>query len=111
MKELFRERDATIVGYYQSVLESEGISTFIRNQNAVTMMGTEIPIPEFFPALCVVNDDDYDQAMAILKERHQSDAEAAESDAESWTCQSCNESNPGNFDICWSCESARSETP
>ena len=105
MKELFRERDFSIVGYYQSVLESEGIATFVRNQNATTMMGTEIPIPEFFPALCVVNDEDYDKAMAIIKDRHESNNQAAGS--EEWACPSCNESNPGNFDICWSCETPR----
>ncbi len=105
MKELFRERDSTIVGYYQSVLESEGIPTFIRNQNAVTMMGTEIPIPEFFPALCVVNDDDYDSAVAVIKERRNAENDAAS--AEEWTCENCNEANPGNFDICWSCETSQ----
>lgn len=105
MKELFRERDFTLIGYYQSVLESEGIPTFIRNQNAVTMMGTELPIPEFFPTLCVVNDEDYDTAMAIIKNRYTAESESG--GAEEWTCEACNETNPGNFDICWSCESPR----
>lgn len=67
MKELFRERDYTRVGYYQSVLESEGIPTLVRNQHLVCMT-TEVPIPDMFPALCVVHDDDHEHALDILRE-------------------------------------------
>ncbi len=68
MKELFRERDATRIGFYQSLLEAEGIPTHVRNRDLVTTMGTEVPIPEFFPALCVINDDDYEPAIECLRE-------------------------------------------
>lgn len=68
MKELFRERDITQIGYYQSILEGEGIRTHIKNES-LTMSGlTEFPIPEFFPALCVVDSDDAPRALEILKE-------------------------------------------
>ena len=67
MKELFRERDAARVGFYQSLLEAEGIPTHVRNRDLVTTMGTEVPIPEFFPALCVINDEDYDAAIDCLR--------------------------------------------
>jgi hypothetical protein len=66
MKELFRERDPALVGMYQSLLESAGIATHVRNRDLVVMV-TEVPIPEFFPALCVVNDGDYDRALEILR--------------------------------------------
>ena len=68
MKELFRERDPSRVGYYQSLLEASGIQTHVRNRDLVTTMGVEVPIPEFFPALCVVNDDDYEAAVEVLRE-------------------------------------------
>ena len=68
MKELFRERDPARVGYYQSLLDEEGIPTHVRNRDLVTLMGTEVPIPEFFPALCVINDEDYQRAMDFLEE-------------------------------------------
>ena len=67
MKELFREQDFARVGYYQSILESEGIATHVRNRDLVGMT-TEVPIPEFFPALCVVAEEDYERAMEILRE-------------------------------------------
>ena len=68
MKELFRERDPARVGFYQSLLEAEGIPTHVRNRDLATGMGTEVLIPEFFPALCVVNDEDYGRAVEFLKE-------------------------------------------
>lgn len=101
MKELFRERDFTKVGYYQSVLESEGIATIVRNKH-LTMSGlTEIPIPEFFPALCVMEDSDYDRAMEIIRLSLTENSKGVELEIE---CPACGETNPGNFDFCWSCD-------
>ncbi len=108
MKELVRERDSAILIYYKSVLEAEGIAVMVKNQNFANMEFGSAPIvPAFYPQLCVMNDEDYDRAMAILKERSKpaSDAEVADE----WTCENCHEINPGNFDICWSCESTRAE--
>lgn len=100
MKELFRERDFTKVGYFQSVLESEGIATIIRNKH-LTMSGlTEIPIPEFFPALCVMDEADYPRAMKIIRQRIIENAVNADIEVR---CPACGETNPGNFDLCWSC--------
>ena len=100
MKEIFRERDYTRVGFCQSILEEAGIATHVRNKDLVGTL-TEIPIPEFFPALCVVNDEDYEKAVALLRERFEADAERAQQ--EDITCGKCSEENPANFDICWSC--------
>ena len=108
MKELFREQDITRVSYYKAVLEDCGIPTMIRNEH-LTMSGlSEIPIPEFFPALCVLNDDDYVEAVAIIREQLTAIQCNAESEI---TCGSCGETNPGNFEICWSCGHSVSGIP
>jgi ribosomal protein S27AE len=99
MKELFRERDYTRVGYYQTILEAEGIPTFVRNENTVTFM-TEVPIPEFYPALCVVNDEDFDRALEVLKSYVKDDEQLSQKNT---TCPKCGETNPANFEVCWSC--------
>lgn len=101
MKELFRERDFTRVGYFQSVLEAEGIPTFIRNENTVTFM-TEVPVPEFYPALCVVNEEDCERAIEILKAHVKGDDLLSQQEI---TCPKCSQSNPANFELCWSCSS------
>ncbi|MBN8456702.1 MAG: DUF2007 domain-containing protein [Verrucomicrobia bacterium] len=101
MKELFREREFERVAFFRQVLEDEGIPTMIRNEN-LTMSGlSEIPIPEFFPALCVMNDDDYPRAVAIIRARLD---EEKSDPGEDIGCPACGESNPGNFSNCWSCE-------
>lgn len=100
MKELFRERDYTRIGYYQSVLEEAGIPTHVRNKDLVGLM-TEVPIPEFFPALCVVHDEDHPRALQLLKDQVAMDA--VQSTTEEWNCAKCGAGNPGNFEVCWSC--------
>jgi hypothetical protein len=61
---------------------------------------TEIPIPEFYPALCVMNDEDYEAAVQIIRDGIVKDSESSETEV---SCPNCHESNPGNFETCWSC--------
>ena len=100
MREIFSSADVTAVGYYKSMLDEAGIASFIQNENA-TSIGLAGAM--FFPRLCVVDDDDYDEALEILKSRQFKGAtETAE-----WTCTACGEKNPGNFELCWKCNAPR----
>ena len=100
MIELLRHHDFTRIGYFQSILESEGIATHVRNQH-LTMAGlSEIPIPEFYPALCIVHESDKERALQILRERNEANQTGSDSEIR---CSHCAEPNPGNFEICWSC--------
>jgi hypothetical protein len=99
MIEIFRDVSSVRVGHFQSVLEEQGISTFIRNNNLSVV---EVPIPVFYPALCIMNEEDHERAIQILREiiqREQSNDVIPEI-----YCPSCNETNPANFETCWSCE-------
>lgn len=100
MKELFREQDITRVTYWGSVLEAAGIPTHIRNQYLTGSGLTEIPIAEFFPALCVINEDDYERAMETIRRTREENEKGSETEI---ACPSCSELNPGNFEVCWSC--------
>lgn len=100
MKELFREQDITRVHYYRAVLEEHGIATMIRNEYLTGAGLTEIPIPEFFPALCVMDDEDYEEAVAIIRDHLTAEQENADTEI---ACANCGETNPGNFATCWSC--------
>jgi len=100
MKELYRDKDYSTIAYYKTILESEGIQIMLRNEHT-TMAGlSEIPIPEFYPNICVMNDEDYPRAREILKRTMDTNAKGADIDV---TCGSCGEVNPGNFDLCFSC--------
>lgn len=97
MREIFTNQDFTKVGHYKSVLDSEGIPSFIRNGLSNNI--TEMPSPILFPTLCVENDDDYDKAMELLKAIHKPQP----NNAPDWICAACKETVPGTFDTCWKC--------
>jgi hypothetical protein len=103
MKDLFREFDFTKVGYYQSMIESAGIKTFVRNRDLSGLAGESSIMPDLWPTLCVVQDEDYDRAMKIIQDSVMDNAGRSEMEV---TCPSCKETNPGNFDFCWSCGEA-----
>ena len=99
MREIFVNQDHARVGYYKSLLDEAGIPCFIRNKHTNHSM-TSMPSPVFFPALCVVDDADYDEAMQLLGEIHHP---ADPPDPSDWICPGCNEVIPGSFDSCWQC--------
>ncbi len=100
MKEIFRHHDITRVNYCRELLEAAGIPTMLRNEHLVHGV-IEIPIPEFYPNLCVMKDADYERGWKILNE----DAKASEKDpGPDLACPHCGEMNPGNFAACYSCE-------
>ncbi len=108
MKEVFRNPDHAQVSIFAAILENEGIPSFTQNsatqQSLAAGLATSLfPIPEFWPALCVINDDDYPAAMKVLTDLRNPD-QPAESD---WKCADCGESVPSNFTSCWNCQAQR----
>ena len=105
MKELFRDQDIIKVSFYKQLLDDEDIPCLIRNEHLQVSGLAEIPIPEFFPALNVVHDEDYPRAHEIirkhLEETEQLNRETQDTEA---PCPDCGETNPGNFAECWSCQ-------
>jgi hypothetical protein len=100
MREIYSSQDVTEVGYYKSLLDEAGISSFIRNESAGN---PAIAGAMFLPTLCLIEDKDYEEAIRILKSK-QVNAPVAGVD---WICPSCSEKNPSNFDSCWKCDSLR----
>src|SRR4051794_16589930 len=104
MREVFVHQDHARVGFYKSILDQADIPNFVRNELSNNSL-SELPSPIFFPALCVVNGEDYDRAMQILREI----SETPPAQTPEWRCQSCSEEVPGTFDSCWSCGKVRVE--
>jgi hypothetical protein len=100
MKEVFRAHDFSKVSHFRDLLEAAGISTMLRNENLVHGV-IEVPIPEFYPNICVMNDDDYQHAWEIIRQEIESSQADPGPDLE---CPHCQEANPGNFAVCFSCE-------
>jgi hypothetical protein len=90
---------------YQAVLEAAGIFCFIRNETTQQALcglaAAFFPLPEFFPTLCILSDDGYPEAMAILRELY-SCGPSLEGDRQ---CAHCGEMVPVTFGICWNCGS------
>jgi len=112
VKEVYRSSDTAMIGLFQSILDSAGIPYFVRNsttqQSIVGGLATALfPLPEFWPALCVLNDEDYPHAMELLRAAR----DAAPVEQADWKCTKCGETVPGNFTSCWNCEEQRPATP
>ena len=110
MKTVFVHHDPIVVGLKKSVLEEAGIDCFIQNENTSATFGAGalglVQSPIFDPALCIVDDSRYDEALALLK----TTAEPPSAVGADWRCPQCGESVPGNFQTCWNCSSKRPES-
>ena len=102
MIKVFEDFDITLVGHYQSVLESEGIATFLKNQFGTSGAG-ELPFIEVVPQLWVLNDADAGRAVALIGELHDARAEPAQD----WQCPACGTKLGAAFTHCWKCSASR----
>jgi hypothetical protein len=106
MKEVFVHHDPTVVGLHKSTLEQAGIACFVRNENSSASLGAGffglVQSPIFDPALCILDDNRYEEAMALLG-KDKSPPPLPRTD---WRCPKCGEIVPGNFEACWNCSGA-----
>ena len=102
MRQVYTSQDSSQVGYYKSILDEAGIASFIRNENS---NNPEMAGADFFPALCVIEDADYDKAIDLLKSLQTENPVHVEE----WKCPSCSEINPPNFGSCWNCNTLQPE--
>lgn len=101
MRKVFEHPASHEVGHYASILESHGIKASVRNENASSLVG-EVPFVAAYPELWVLDDDDYERAIALLAEYR-----SAQPSGDAWTCPECGESVPGTFSGCWRCQALR----
>lgn len=80
------------------LLEGEGISCLLRNEELFAAMG-EIPFVDLYPELWVVDDEVYPRARVLLDGWLQTDGHSAEE----WSCPECGERLEGQFGACWKC--------
>lgn len=66
MRMIFKSHQSEKVGLYQSILESEGIPTLIKNEFISASVGTFLTDPEA-PELWILDDLQYDAALDLLK--------------------------------------------
>lgn len=103
MIKVFENFDFSRVGQMQSLLEANGIRTFIRNQYGSSVMGG-VPFVEVVPQLFVLEDADVTRALELLKLDLPRAAEGGD-----WVCPECGVDVDANFNRCWKCGVGRSE--
>jgi hypothetical protein len=103
MIKVFEDFDITRVGHYQSVLESNDIATYMKNQFGTSGAG-ELPFIEVIPQLWVLNDADEERAIALIRELH--DPVSGEQ-LQPWRCPGCGTPQEAAFTHCWKCSTAR----
>ena len=83
----------------QSLLESQGIRTFMKNEFGSSVVG-ELPFVEVVPQLFVLERSDLVRARELLASQNL-DAPAKAEPA--WTCPDCGAEVDGNYSRCWNC--------
>ena len=107
MIKVFEDFDIMLVGHYQSVLESDGIATFMKNQFGTSGAG-ELPFIEVVPQLWVLNDSDAGRATELIRELHDPENRVP---MQAWDCPECGTAQEAAFTHCWKCSASRPETP
>ena len=101
MIKVFEDFDFSRVGQLQSVLEADGIRTFLKNQFGFGGTG-ELPFVETVPQLFILDQRDLPRARELIAA-----VAAGGPGGEPWTCGACREENDGHFERCWNCGAER----
>ncbi len=101
-KKLLTSADRTEIGFYQGVLESEGIQCLVKNEFLAGAMG-ELPVNETWPELWV-EELELSRANLILEDLKPTKG------GDAWQCQNCGEWIEAQFSDCWRCsQTAKSD--
>ncbi len=97
MKKVYTSENRFLVGNTRNILEANGVEVVMRNEHA-SSAGGEIPVFEAWPELWVVNERDYERALALIENA------LSDKNATPWQCAACGESNDAAFEFCWKCQ-------
>jgi len=97
MKRLYKTPYYHELSGIQSVLEQNGISVLLKNQNPSIALG-EIPFLECMPEIWVIDDAQFEQAKQLLGSIVTKPAPQG-----TFICPQCGEKMSTAFDTCWNC--------
>jgi hypothetical protein len=97
MIKVFESFDFSRVGQLQSLLESQGIRTFLKNEFGSSVVG-ELPFVEVVPQLFVLEQSDLARAQELIEQETRGNAPG-----EDWICPDCGAEVDGGFSRCWKC--------
>jgi hypothetical protein len=104
---------AADTGVLRDLLEAGGIPVTLGDEVMGTMAPYMITGGMMAAIKVLVPEDRLDDARSIVARLGEKKTEAPGSGApafQPWECPCCHEQNDGTFDICWNCQSERTET-
>jgi hypothetical protein len=105
MKRVYTADNRALAWHIKNVLESNTVEAEVRNDTLHSAQGG-VPITECNPEVWVVRDSDEETALRIIAEQR----DVTSSEESQWQCGNCGETNFGQFDLCWNCQS-ENESP
>jgi len=89
--------------HIKNLLINENIQCIVKNEAVQSAVG-EVPPIAAWPEIWIVDSQDKEKAKALIKSHVEAEASLS---TEEWQCENCNETNDGNFNICWNCNSSK----
>ena len=109
MTKVFVAQHPTEAHLVAGLLAAQGIGAEVRNEALFSVRG-EVPVtPATLPTVWVVNDQDADPALEIL--RDYPPTQTAASAGPPWICSACGEQVEAQFEACWNCNTPRQLEP
>ena len=103
MQKVFSSEDRFLVTQVRDMLESKGITCFVKNEFAIGGAGELSPF-DTWPEVWISDDEWLPKAkefVAALEGQHK--------DGDDWLCPECGESNAASFEVCWQCSHEKPE--
>ncbi|MCW8876157.1 MAG: DUF2007 domain-containing protein [Kangiellaceae bacterium] len=82
--------------HIKNLLNAAKIDVIIKNSAIQGAVG-EVPPMAAWPEVWVLDPASVEQAKKIIADIEE------DSEVQSWQCSSCDETNEGNFNLCWNC--------
>ncbi len=100
MKLVYTHENRFLVNNSKNILENAGIEVILKNEYAAGGVGDLSPHDTWLE-LWVLNDADYDRAVAVIEAAQSRNCE------DDWECNECHEINDPSFEVCWWCQNPR----
>jgi hypothetical protein len=104
MKRVYEAQNPTDAHLLKDILETQDIEAIVKGELLWAARG-ETPD---CPSVWVVNDEDYEEAMQVMRE-YLSKGKADKSIEKEWKCKKCGEIVEEQFSECWQCGTERSQ--
>lgn len=100
MKQVYMAHDLTEAHFVKGPLDSRGVSAALRGED-VAGIGGEVPFMDVYPTVWVLDDDQEEDARAIVQEYESGTFMPGQ--GAGWKCPKCGQQLEAQFTACWAC--------